>query len=207
MATLIYAHDPMCSWCWAFTPTWQDIEAQLPEGMETRFVLGGLAPDSDEPMPAQMQQHLQGTWRQIAEQVASTTFNFDFWTRCSPRRSTWPACRAMIVAEQQQKDMGRKMSSAIQNAYYLNARNPSDDDTLISLAEDLGLDIASFTNDLHSVETRTEHEQQMSLCQSLGLQGYPSLALLTDDKAHRVALDHNSAAVTIEHLNSLMEAE
>ncbi len=204
MATLIYAHDPMCSWCWAFAPTWQQIESQLPAGIQAQVILGGLAPDSQEPMPEQMQQHLQGVWRQIAERVPGTRFNFDFWTSCSPRRSTWPACRAMIVAEQLQSGTGKKMSTAIQHAYYLNAQNPSDDDTLFSLADDLGLDVADFSKALHSPETRAIHQQQMALCQSLGIQGFPSLALTIDKQAQRVALDYNSAAVTIDHLESIM---
>ena len=46
-ANLYYAHDPMCSWCWAFRPTWKRIVKALPENLAVRRILGGLAPDSD----------------------------------------------------------------------------------------------------------------------------------------------------------------
>jgi len=207
-AELIVAHDPMCSWCWAFSRTLQDIEDALPDSITTNMLLGGLAPDSDKPMPADMQQHLSKVWKQIEQHVPGTKFNHDFWTACSPRRSTWPACRAMIAAQAQKPEAGRQMSKAIQHAYYLNARNPSDDDTLISLAGDLGLDKDRFANDLHSEETRAEHQRQMQICQQLGVQGYPSMVLVKDDgngkSAHRVALDHNSADVTLSHVSELM---
>ena len=203
-AELIVAHDPMCSWCWAFSSTLQTIEDRLPTSVRCTLLLGGLAPDTDQPMPAAMQSHLAGVWKQIEQHVPGTTFNHDFWTVCSPRRSTWPACRAMIAAQTQQPDGARQMSKAIQRAYYLDARNPSDDDTLIALADNIGLDCRQFATGLHSAETKAEHERQMQKCMQLGIQGYPSLVLVQGNTAQRVALDHNSADATLNHLQQLL---
>lgn len=57
---LLYFHDPMCSWCWAFRPVWTDLCTQLPAGVTVRRVVGGLAPDSDAPMPPDMRVKLKG---------------------------------------------------------------------------------------------------------------------------------------------------
>ena len=85
---LVYAHDPMCSWCWGFAPTFDRIKNELPDEIELVMLLGGLAPDSDQPMPQQMQQYLQQTWKTIEAQIPGTQFNHAFWTDCEPRRST-----------------------------------------------------------------------------------------------------------------------
>ena len=53
-STLYYAHDPMCSWCWGFRPVWQSLRRQLPPAVRVVRLLGGLAPDNDEPMPEAM---------------------------------------------------------------------------------------------------------------------------------------------------------
>ena len=82
-------------------------------------------------MPAEMRQRISGHWRTIHEMLG-TEFNFDFWAKCKPRRSTYPACRAVIAAEYQ--NMGAEMTNAIQHAYYLRAMNPSDLETLEMLA-------------------------------------------------------------------------
>jgi hypothetical protein len=48
MATeLLYFHDPMCSWCWAFRHAFTALHARLPGGLTLRRVVGGLAPDND----------------------------------------------------------------------------------------------------------------------------------------------------------------
>jgi putative protein-disulfide isomerase len=88
-------------------------------------------------MPKGMQQFLQQTWKRIEQQLG-TPFNHEFWHTAQPRRSTYPACRAVLVARQHNKE--NEMLYAIQTAYYLNAQNPSDISTLASLAEQIGLE-------------------------------------------------------------------
>ena len=75
---LRHFHDPMCSWCWAFRPVWVALCAQLPADVAVRRVVGGLAPDSDAPMPPEMRLKLQDVWRTIQARVPGTRFNFSF---------------------------------------------------------------------------------------------------------------------------------
>ena len=48
MSTLFYVVDPMCSWCYAFSPTWQKILENLPSDIKVVYVQGGLAPISND---------------------------------------------------------------------------------------------------------------------------------------------------------------
>ena len=64
---LLYFHDPMCSWCWAFRPAFTALRALLPAGLPLRRVVGGLAPDNDQPMAQEMRAKLKGTWQTIQD--------------------------------------------------------------------------------------------------------------------------------------------
>lgn len=197
--TLYYAHDPMCSWCWGFAPTWKQLadalQHQVQSGqLEIRKLLGGLAPDSDEPMPAEMQAYLQKTWHSIAETIPGTRFNYDFWKNCTPRRSTYPACRAVIAAREQGEQYDGQMTSAIQQAYYLEAQNPSDRETLINVAEKIGLQRERFENTLDDAATRATHEVEMLQVQQLGFRGFPSLAVVADGRGVKVPVDYGGVS-------------
>ncbi len=124
-ATLYYVHDPMCSWCYAFGPVLAQLQQQLPDSVKLERLLGGLAPDTDTPMEQPMRERLEATWQRIEKSVPGTTFNFDFWRNCTPYRTTYNSCRAVIAAMQQGAEYDAKMTSAIQRAYYQQARNPS----------------------------------------------------------------------------------
>ena len=45
--------DPMCSWCWGFRPVWDELQATLPDEVAVVELMGGLAPDTEQPMDAQ----------------------------------------------------------------------------------------------------------------------------------------------------------
>jgi putative protein-disulfide isomerase len=173
MPRFIYVMDPMCSWCWAFNTSISALKHKYPHFNWT-YLMGGLAPDSDETMAEEMQLKLQSIWQHI-EQATGTTFNHDFWSANTPRRSTYPACRAVIAAEQLMPGAGEKMITRIQESYYLKAKNPSNDDLLIDLAQDIKLDKDLFREKLRHPDTQLELEQQIKQGYTLGAQGFPSL--------------------------------
>ena len=201
---LYYVHDPMCSWCWGFRPTWAEIKANLPASVKVKYLLGGLAPDSNEPMPESMKSDIAGYWRRIQQHIPGTQFNFDFWDKCEPRRSTYPACRAVIAARKQNPDLEIEVIEKIQQAYYMEAQNPSDDSTLISIAKTVGLDVEKFAKDLNAPETQQQLESEMLMSRQLGAQGFPSMILVKDRQAQFLPLDYNNAEKVINMIKSVV---
>lgn len=207
MSAILYnVHDPMCSWCWAFRPTWRRIVEALPPGVEARRLLGGLAPDTDAPMPEEMRTRLQATWRRIRQVVPGTEFNFAFWSDCAPRRATYPACRAVVAACAQDPGHEEPMLLAIQRAYYLEARNPSEDATLVALAGELGLDAERFAADLAAPETQRELERQIAQARALGADSFPTLVLVNAAGPHWLAHDYNDPEPVLRQLRELLAA-
>jgi len=190
----------MCSWCWGFRPTWEKIQSGIPADIEVRYLLGGLAPDSDEPMPEAMQRDIAGYWRKIQQHIPGTAFNFDFWEQCSPRRSTYPACRAVIAAKKQSPKIEKEMIKAIQAAYYLNAKNPSNDDVLVVIAKDLGLNDEKFKVDLNSDETQKELEKDIHFSQQIGARGFPSMILNKGNEYQSLPLNYNDPEPVLEFI-------
>ncbi len=167
-------------------------------------MLGGLAPDSNEPMVDDMKDMLQKTWQRISEELG-TEFNHAFWTDCEPRRSTWPACRAVIAAGLQgQSDA---MTLEIQQAYYLQAKNPSDDQTLIDLAGELGLDTAQFVRDMHSARVELRFQSDLALTAQAPIRGFPSLVLNVGESWQPIALDYQDASVMLKTIQDACSSD
>ena len=201
MATLYYYHDPMCSWCWGYRPVSDRLFSSLPVGVNLSKIVGGLAPDSDAPMPENLRTGLPKAWQKIHD-LLGTEFNFDFWTECEPRRSTYPACRAVLAAGKQ--DRYDDMIDAIQRAYYLRAMNPSDLETLERLAMELGLDCDRFAADIRSPDVEADLQQQVSFARQSPIDGFPSLALDTGGSLVAVTRDYKDPHPTIDHIEKLL---
>ena len=198
---LIYVHDPMCSWCWGYKPTWQKLESALANILPIEYRIGGLAADCDQPMSADMQLQLQAIWQKISSQLG-TEFNFGFWQECQPRRSTYPSCRAALIARGFNKEP--QMIAAIQQAYYLQAQNPSDEAVLIKLSEQIGLDASLFAQHLHSNELKRRFDDELNYVRSLPIQGFPSLVLIRNNRAYPIAINYADWRQTLTEIQSYL---
>ena len=113
------------------------------------------------------------------------------------------------------KALEKAMIKAIQEGYYLNARNPSDFDTLIAFAKEIGLDAEQFELDLNSESTEKKLNNEITMSRSIGAQGFPSLILKSNKFAgveetksqelkkpqwQNVPYDYNDASVTLLRL-------
>jgi len=178
---LIYVHDPMCSWCWGFRPALAALIESLPRGIQVQRLLGGLAPDNDEPMDSALQQRLQATWRRIQERIPGTRFNFAFWQECT-----------MILA--------------IQTAYYTRALNPSDTDVLERLASEIGLDAQRFSERLGAAATEQALQREIAQTRKLGVRSFPTLLLRAKDQhTWPIPIDYRDADHMLDSIQRFIE--
>ena len=203
--TLFYVHDPMCSWCWGFESTRAQLFAELEGRVPVQRLVGGLAPDSDAPMPDAMRAGLQQTWQRIQQTIPGTEFNFDFWTECAPRRSTYPSNRAVIAARMQDPKFDSIMTGRIQRAYYMEAKNPSDNETLIELARDIGLDVERFSADLVDKATHQKLLAEIQSTRAMGLDSFPSLAVVNAGHLSYVGLNYTDMGAMLRQVEELIE--
>jgi len=200
--TLIYVHDPMCSWCWGFEPTRKIIFETIGERMQIRRMVGGLAPDSDQPMPESMCLMLQQTWQRIEQSIPGTRFNYAFWDECSPRRSTYPANRAVIAAREQGESFDPLMTARIQQAYYLEAKNPSDNSVLVELAADIGLDVERFAESLESDALQQQLLVEIEGTRAMGINSFPSLAVHRDGILRHIGLSYTDPGAMLSQIEA-----
>ena len=178
---LFFVADPMCSWCWGFRSSWKALLKELPASVIITDLMGGLASDSDEPMDARTRAYIQHAWRSVAERTGAQ-FNHAFWKTCQPRRSTYPACRGVISAGLQSPGARTQYYDAVQIAYYLEARNPSEMSTLVSLAAEIGLDKDRFERDLQGQAVQEAFEKEQAQVRAFGVRGFPTIIWYRQDK-------------------------
>ena len=157
--------------------------------------MGGLAPDSDEPMDTNTKTYIQSAWRSVAERTGAE-FNHQFWVVCQPRRSTYPACRAVIAAGLQLNGSRERYYEALQRAYFLDARNASNYETLISLAKEIGLDPVQFQENIDSSFVQRTFREELNQVRSLGVSGFPTVIWHQKDAKNRTRSEVLSTGYT-----------
>jgi len=190
----------MCSWCWAFKPTWQKILTSLPHNLTVEYLLGGLAPDNDNPMPPETRKLVINNWRRVQDKVPATEFNYEFWRLNTPKRSTYIACRAVISARIQNPKFEKVMIGEIQYAYYLKALNPSEEIVLYDLAENIGLNVHVFKKDLNSTKVNNYLKKEIEFSRMMPINGFPSLVLSKNNSLTQIRINYLNANFTINQI-------
>ena len=176
----VYVMDPMCAWCYGFQPELDRFLEQYPSA-EVDWIMGGLAPDTNEPMNEALKEAISSYWHKI-EKVSQVKFDHGYWDRNTPYRSTYQACRAVISAEKLAVKNSGKMAKAIQSAYYREARNPSLDKTLIDCAGAIGLSEEQFSSVLYSKETELQFQEHLAITRRFQVSGFPALFYVNKEK-------------------------
>src|SRR5471030_2068591 len=64
---LIYFSDPMCSWCYGFSPVIEDIRRTFGRALPIRVVMGGLRPGTETPMTEEAELEIADHWTHVHE--------------------------------------------------------------------------------------------------------------------------------------------
>jgi putative protein-disulfide isomerase len=101
------------------------------------------------------------------------------------------------------------MFGALQRAYYLEARNPSDVETHIELAGELepALDVERFEQDVVSRQVVDLLGADLELRRELGVSSFPSLVARVGGADHLVLSGHGAADEVLARLTALTGRE
>ena len=170
---LVYFADPMCSWCWGFSPVVGAIGERFGDALPIRLVLGGLRPWTTKPMDDKARASTRSHWEHVHE-ASGQPFDFAFFDRPSFVYDTEPACRALVVMRRRDMRDARAGFHRIQAAFYAENRDVTDPAVLTAIAGELGFDQSEFRAQLESDSARDETRADFATAQDVGVTGFPT---------------------------------
>ncbi|MBI3570502.1 MAG: DsbA family protein, partial [Gammaproteobacteria bacterium] len=93
---LWYFADPMCSWCWGFTPAISAIKESYSDRLKIALMLGGLRPGTTEPVTPKFREETLHHWRDV-QRMTGQPFAFEDAMPEGFVYDTEPASRAVIA--------------------------------------------------------------------------------------------------------------
>ncbi|MEW6590508.1 MAG: DsbA family protein, partial [Pseudomonadota bacterium] len=92
---LWYFADPMCSWCWGFSPSIEALRGEYQERLRIALVLGGLRHETT-PMTTAQREEILHHWHAVHTRTGQP-FRFDGALPEGFVYDTEPACRAVAT--------------------------------------------------------------------------------------------------------------
>ena len=186
---LLYFADPMCSWCWGFSPSVDRMIEDLPDTLEIRPVMGGLRPGTTEIMHDRAKDSTRNHWEHVKE-ASGQPFDFEFFNRNDFVCDTEPACRAVVTARRLDAGKALAVLKSVQHAFYAENRDVTNINELAAIAQSHGFEDRAFHSAYEDAETITETQGDFWLSQASGVTGFPTLLAVEDGKAQIVTIGY-----------------
>jgi putative protein-disulfide isomerase len=188
-ATLAFAYDPMCGWCYAVAPVVDALVRSLGDRVSLRMLHVGLfAGDGARPQSIEFARFAWSNDQRIAA-LTGQPFSETYRTRVlwNPRVRTdsWPAALAMQLIAAARPDREVAALHAIQRMRFVDGRDVTEPSTLAEVAREVGVDTSTFeellANPVIAERADRAAADGRALVESVGAHGVPVLALLGND--------------------------
>jgi len=171
---LIYFSDPMCSWCYGFSPVVAGIRQAFGRSLPIRLVMGGLRPGTETPMTEAAKTEILTHWRHVQD-ASGLPFDGAALDREGFRYDTDPAARAVVWVRREDPELALAYLARAQQAFYAEGRDITDPYVLASLAAEYGLDPDAFLADFQTEDLKQETWRDYAISQRAGVTGFPTL--------------------------------
>ena len=183
---LWYFADPMCSWCWGFSPTMDALREEFHDRMKIALVLGGLRPGTAEPMTAAAREETLHHWHAVHERT-DQPFAFEHALPEGFVYDTEPASRAVVTVGGIDPALIFPLFQAIQYAFYAAGRDVTQTPVLTELASGLGADASAFAEAFDGEPARARTQAHFRQARQAGVRGFPTLILQQGARLQPVA--------------------
>lgn len=198
---VVFVGDPMCSWCWGFSPTLKELSAYCTEEVGLfRVVVGGLRPGGGDPWNEEFRDFLRSHWLSVAQKTGQP-FNPEFLDRDSFNYDTEPACRAVVTARSLLPGVELEFFGAVQYRFYAESQDPTVPEFYADVCSQFGIEFERFLQYFQTDDAVRETQRDFALARSWNVMGFPSVLLRTTDSVVTIA----SGFSTFEDLQRRIE--
>jgi len=172
--SLVYIADPMCSWCWGFSPVLEEIRRHYEGRVSFQLMLGGLRPGNTERFDDSRRAYILKHWHAVHNRTGQP-FNFEFQMDPTFTYDTEPASRAIVVIRNLMSGKEWDYLNLIQESFYVQNADVTRSEILGNLAMDLGMESLQFSRAFQDSKTKELVWNEFDQARQFGVDGFPTL--------------------------------
>jgi putative protein-disulfide isomerase len=185
---LIFAGDPMCSWCYGFGKELTELMARHPN-LPLQILVGGVRAGATDLLDESGKQFRLAHWARV-EQASGLPFNRDaFMGRENFVYDTEPICRAVVAVHRLAPAADQlAVFRALQHAFYVDGLDTTDGDVLAAVGvkalalQGLVFPAQALRDEWDQAATIAATAAEFSKVRAMGIRSFPALLLEVDGR-------------------------
>jgi putative protein-disulfide isomerase len=167
--------------------------------------MGGLRPGGKETV-GQIGDFLKHHWEEVFRR-SGQPFNYEVLKEHDLIYDTEPPCRAVVTMRSMNPSLEFEFYKSVQEAFYTKGLNTNDPETYASLAADFEIDRNEFLKSFNSIELKVKTIEDFSFSRELGVRGFPTTILQTDEQLYLLANGYAEADYLERNIEKVLSSE
>jgi putative protein-disulfide isomerase len=202
---IIYISDPLCGWCYGFSPVIQQIEKEYKTQLDFEIITGGMVTGEREGLIGDFADYILKALPRL-EELTGVTFGEPYLSKLRAKtlyQSSLKPCIAIEVFKSFHEKEAIAFAATIQKAQYLDGKDLQDETVYLDLIKFYAIDATEFLKRLNSDEYKMQTIQLFKMVQEWGITGFPAVILVKNEEFFLIAkgyVDHENLKNTIEKI-------
>jgi len=178
--TLIYVMDPLCGWCYGFSPVMQRVYDTYKEKAHFEVITGGMITGNEIGPIGVIAPFLKKATAQVTQHTGaefSPKFLDTILTEGTQILTSVEPSIAVQLCKTKKPDSIFSFLTALHKEIYINGLKTANINDYSRLFREMGFDESIFINDLKNKKYLTMAQQDFRKAESLGIESYPALLI------------------------------
>ncbi|MEO1018473.1 MAG: DsbA family protein [Pseudomonadota bacterium] len=189
MIDLLYFGNPMCSWCWGFSPVLHRLLEAHQDRINLSVLMGSIGDRGRQPMNEHDRSYVRQHWEHVQE-LTGQPFDFGFFDRALFTYDTELPSRAVGVVRSVYPGLSLPFFAHLQERFYAHNEDITALSVLEKAAANFNVEPADFRR-LYALPAISEGlRQEWQQTASLGVTGYPTLLAVQEGKPQVLSIGY-----------------
>ncbi len=205
--TIYYVYDPLCSWCYGFSPVIKKIKNTYEEQFDFQVISGGMQSGERKQPVSAIRDYLKGAYKNVTERTG-VEFGEQFMEVLEEGNrmlDSVPPSIALSIVKDLKPAETLNFAATIQEAIYYDGFNWNLVDAYFPYLEQYDIESEEFKQKFEDPLYKEKTLEDFKLAANFGVTGFPSVILKKEDKYYLIAqgfVPYEQLQATIEQVLS-----
>ncbi|MFP4095137.1 MAG: DsbA family protein [Cyclobacteriaceae bacterium] len=204
---LMYCYDPLCGWCYGFSPVVRQLEQTFSNQLPFTAYSGGMATGERAAPIGQAFAYIKQALGTV-EQHTGVRFGQgfrDLLEEGSYVYNSEPPARALTVFKSVSNKSSLALAHALQQAIFDEGKNLNEAEVLAAIAEEQGLKSDIFLKLFEQEKYRQKTLEEFAFVQKMGVSGFPTLLYRNGRKLYILSRGYQAYEPLRESIEKLLQ--
>lgn len=183
----IYVYDPLCGWCYGFSPVIMELEETFRDRATFEVIAGGMVRGDRVGPLLDIAPYLREAYLTVEETTGirfGQPYLDELFGEADMIMDSEPGCLVQTAVNLLQPDLAIPFAHEIQKSIYARGIPPSDRRSWVELAVTLGIDRQRISDLLSDDQTYQDMINGFSRSEGMGVRGFPTLLMEVEDQRY-----------------------